>query len=55
MVVDEELKPQHELTKHGEEVYKKFLEQKADEILFRDQHPLVWAYKQIKSWFKKED
>lgn len=55
MVLDEELKTLHGLTKLGEEAYKKFLEQKADEILFKHQHPLVWACREIRSWFKRED
>ena len=47
MVLDEELRPLHKLTPKGEEDYRKMLEQKADEILFKHQHPLRWMIDRI--------
>ena len=48
MTIDEELRPLHQLTKLGDENYKKFLEEKADEILFKYEHPLQWAICKVK-------
>jgi len=53
MVLDEELRPLHKLTPKGEEEYRKFLEQKADEILFRHEHPFKWLMKKIKEFMNK--
>lgn len=47
MVIDKDLKPLHKLTEVGEEHYKKFLEEKADEILFKHQHPFKWFMQKI--------
>ena len=44
----------HELTEDGKIRYQKYLEQKADEILFRHDHPLKYIYEQIKEWIKHE-
>ena len=41
----------HPLTEEGKKRYEKFLEQKADEILFKNIHPLKYLYNQIKEWF----
>lgn len=48
MVLDEELRPCHQLTKQGEEQYRIFLEQEADEILFKHEHPFRWMILKIK-------
>lgn len=48
MAIDEELRPLHQLTKLGDENYKKFLEEKADEILFRHFHPFKWTICKVK-------
>ena len=37
----------HGLTPEGEEHYHQMLEEKADEILFKHEHPLKWAVKTI--------
>lgn len=52
MVLDEELRPLHSLTKKGEEDYRKLLEQIADEILFKHQHPFKWLWQKIKEIFQ---
>lgn len=41
----------HALTPEGKEYYHQMLEQKADEILFKHEHPLKWAILQIKDFF----
>lgn len=41
MVLDEELRPLHKLTPKGEEEYRKFLEQKADEFLASHPHAFL--------------
>ena len=51
MVLDEELRPCHKLTKQGEEQYRIFLEQKADEILFKHEHPVRWLVLKTKELF----
>ena len=43
--------PCHDLTKEGEVAYRKFLERKADEILFRHQHPFRWFWGKIVGLF----
>ena len=48
---DETLEILHGLTPEGKEQYQKMLEQKADEILFKSQHPLRWAMKFISEAF----
>lgn len=45
---DETLEILHGLTPEGKEQYQKMLEQKADEILFKSQHPLRWAINAVK-------
>ena len=53
MVFEENtLRVLHPLTEEGKIRYQKYLEQKADEILFKNEHPLIYLYKQIKDWFK---
>lgn len=53
MVIDEEtLVPLHELTEEGKEIYRRYLEYRADEILFKDKHPLVYLYEYIKDMIK---
>lgn len=47
------LLPCHELSKKGKEQYRKMLESKADEILFKHQHPFKWLVQKIVSVFKK--
>lgn len=44
----------HQLTEEGKIRYQKYLEQKADEIIFKNEHPLIYLYKQIKEWFKHD-
>lgn len=44
----ESLRVCHELSRQGEEAYHAFLERRADEILFRAQHPLKWAVSRIR-------
>lgn len=51
MVLDKNLKPLHQLSKQGEEAYNHFLEVKADEILFKHQHPFKWAVEKAKEIF----
>ena len=51
MAIDEELRPLHPLTQVGEENYRKMLERKADEILFKHKHPLKWAVQKVQSIF----
>ena len=51
MVVDKELRPLHQLSKQGEEAYKKFLEDEADEILFKHAHPFKWIITKVKELF----
>lgn len=53
MVLDEELRPLHKLTSKGEEEYRKFLEQKADEILFKHEHPFKWMMMKVKELINK--
>lgn len=48
MVLDDELRPCHQLTKQGEEQYRIFLEQEADEILLKHEHPFRWMMLKIK-------
>ena len=38
----------HGLTPEGEAEYRKMLEEKADEILFRHQHPVRWFLLKIR-------
>ena len=51
MVLDEELRPCHQLTKQGEEEYKRFLEQEADEILLKHAHLFKWLVLKAKELF----
>ena len=51
MVLDEDLKPMHELTEKGKEDYSRLLESIADEILFRNKHPVKWTIEKIKEIF----
>ena len=41
----------HKLTPEGEEAYRKMLEEKADEILFRHEHPVRWFVSKVKEFF----
>lgn len=55
MVFEEDtLKLLHPLTDEGKRRYEKFLELKADEILFKNEHPLIYLYKQIKEWIQHD-
>ena len=55
MVLEENtLRILHPLTEEGERQYQKYLKQKAHEILFKNEHPLIYLYKQIKEWFKHD-
>ena len=54
MAFDEELRPLHKLSKSGEQAYRKMLEQKADEILFKHEHPIKWFIEKIKEFLNKE-
>ena len=51
MVLDEELRPCHALTEYGKEVYRDYIEKKADEILFKHEHPLKWIVMKAKELF----
>ena len=51
MVLDDELRPCHQLTKQGEEEYKRLLEQEADEILFKHAHLFKWLVLKTKELF----
>ena len=53
MVIDKELRPLHQLTRIGEQNYRKMLEAEADEILFKHQHPFKWAIQKTKDIFAK--
>ena len=37
----------HPLTEEGKIRYQKYIEQKADEILFKNEHPLIYLYNYI--------
>ena len=54
MVIDKDLKPLHELTEEGKQAYSDFLEKKADEILFKHQHPFKWLFVQVKEALNRE-
>ena len=54
MVLDEELRPLHELTKEGKEEYSNFLEAVADEILFKHQHPFKWLMQKAKAIVQRQ-
>ena len=54
MVLDKNLKVLHELTSQGKDVYKRFLEALADEIIFKHEHPFKWVAQKIKQAFCKE-
>jgi len=41
----------HSLTPEGEEHYHKMLEEKADEILFKHQHPFRWLARKMSEMF----
>lgn len=41
----------HDLTKKGESAYHEFLERKADEIMFRHEHPFRWFWGKIAGFF----
>lgn len=48
MALDEELRPLHRLTERGKYAYSKLLEEKADEILFKHNHPFKWFAQALK-------
>lgn len=50
MALDEDFRPLHHLSKVGEERYQAFLEMKADELLFKHEHPLKWLVQKIREW-----
>lgn len=41
----------HRLTSQGQEHYQKMLEEKADEILFKHEHPIKWIMLKVKQLF----
>ena len=47
----ETLQVLHDLTPEGEDHYHKMLEEKADEILFKHEHPLKWVIQKIHNAF----
>lgn len=52
MVYDSDtFKALHTLTEAGEISYRNILEQRADEILFKNQHPFKWAISKIREMF----
>jgi len=51
MVLDEDLKPMHTLSEYGKDKYRDYLEKKADEILFKHEHPLKWIASKAKELF----
>ena len=54
MVRDKNWKELHEVTSQGKEVYKRFLEAVAYEIIFKHEHPFKWVAQKIKQAFCKE-
>lgn len=54
MAFDNEYRVLHKLTPQGEEHYRKMLEEVADEILFKHEHPFKWIAQKIKQAFDKE-
>ena len=54
MVLDDQLRPLHKLSKSGEDAYRKFLEQKADEILFKHEHPIKWFIEKVKEFLNEK-
>lgn len=50
MALDDDLRPLHQLSRVGEERYQAFLEEKADELLFKHEHPLKWLLQKIREW-----
>lgn len=56
MVYDAEtLEPCHTLTKEGEEEYRRMLEFKADEILFKSKHPIRYWASRLRNLLVKGD
>lgn len=52
MVLDEEtLMPLHEMTEEGKQKYREYLEYRADEILFKNEHPLKYLWNYIRNMF----
>lgn len=51
MAYDEDLRPCHRLSKEGKASYEKMLERKADEILFKHEHPIKWIVLKAKELF----
>lgn len=52
MVIDnKELKPLHELTEEGKRNYQKFLEDRADEIIYKSEHPFKYLFGKILDFF----
>ena len=50
MAYDEDLRPCHGLSKEGKASYEKMLERKADEILFKHEHPFKWFVQKFILW-----
>lgn len=44
----------HKLSKDAEDKYRKILEHAADEILFKNQHPIKWTINKIANLIKKD-
>lgn len=52
MVIDDKkLIPLHELTEEGERNYQKFLEDRADEIIYKSEHPLKYLFGKLFDFF----
>lgn len=49
------LEPLHGLTKFGKEMYKKLLEQRADEILFKSKHPIKYWWQRTRNLIRHGD
>lgn len=56
MVYDSDtFKALHMLTEAGEISYRKILEQRADEILFKNRHPFKWAISKIREMITSKE
>ena len=52
MVIDDKkLIPLHELTEEGERNYQKFLEDRADEIIYKSEHPFKYLFEKLFDFF----
>lgn len=44
----------HPLTEEGKIHYEEFLKQRADEILFKNDHPFIFLFDKIKGWINHD-